>query len=214
MPGPAETLDGLRRIANDVVWLAIAWHAAIVVALAFARGGWRPRKPWAALMLAGPLVSASVLAWIDANPFNGTVLGLVAVATVGIGLSLPREPVEAGARWAWWIGVAMVLFGAVYPHFLETATVRSYLIAAPTGLIPCPSLSLVIGFGLMADGLGSRAWSFVLAAAGLFYGLFGVLRLGVYLDVGLLIGAVALAVQGFVLHARGHRAPVPAERAA
>ena len=60
------------------------------------------------------------------------------------------------------------------------------------GLIPCPTLSLVIGFTLLAGGFGSKAWSLVLVAAGTFYGLFGVARLGVVLDVVLAGGALCL----------------------
>jgi hypothetical protein len=43
-------------------------------------------------------------------------------------------------------------------------------------------------------GLGSKTWSGALAATGLFYGLFGVIRLGVSLDLGLVGGAAALSV--------------------
>ena len=60
-----------------------------------------------------------------------------------------------------------------------------------------------IGFALLGDGLGSRVWSLTLAAFGLFYGLFGVLRLGVFLDIGLVGGAVALAVSAFHSPAAG-----------
>jgi hypothetical protein len=67
-----------------------------------------------------------------------------------------------------------------------------YLYAAPTGVVPCPSLSLVVGFALLSGGLGSRAWSLALAIAGLFYGLFGVARLGVRLDIVLVGGSAAL----------------------
>jgi hypothetical protein len=51
---------------------------------------------------------------------------------------------------------------------------------------------VAIGFALLGNGLGSRVWSLTLAAVGLFYGLFGVLRLGVLLDIGLVGGALAL----------------------
>jgi len=74
------------------------------------------------------------------------------------------------------LGVAMIAFGWLYPHFLTFGPVTRYLVAAPMGLIPCPTLSLVIGFALLAGGLSSRAWSIVLAVVGLFYGLFGACR--------------------------------------
>jgi hypothetical protein len=53
---------------------------------------------------------------------------------------------------------------------------------------------VAIGFALLGNGLGSPAWSLTLATIGLLYGLFGVLRLGVVLDIGLVGGALALAV--------------------
>jgi len=86
----------------------------------------------------------------------------------------------------------MAAFGLVYPHFTHTASAIGYLYAAPTGLVPCPTLSLAIGVALIADGLGSRAFALLLAAAGLFYGIFGVVRLGVTLDLGLIAGAAVL----------------------
>jgi hypothetical protein len=44
------------------------------------------------------------------------------------------------------------------------------------------------------NGLGSRAWALTLAAVALSYGLFGELRLDVFLDIPLVIGAIALVV--------------------
>jgi hypothetical protein len=79
---------------------------------------------------------------------------------------------------------------------------------------------VAIGFALLGNGLGSRVWSLTLAAVGLFYGLFGVLRLGVLLDIGLVGGALAL-VAAAVLHSEGggraelaHRPRTRSERAA
>jgi hypothetical protein len=117
---------------------------------------------------------------------------------------LPGIPVQRASNPAALIGLAAVAFGWVYPHFLEGGSSVRYLYAAPTGLVPCPTLSAVVGFALLAGGLGSRAWSLMLAAIGLFYGLFGTLRLGVFLDIGLIIGATALAVVGLQA---GHVSP-------
>ena len=90
-------------------------------------------------------------------------------------------PNRCGHDRVWWL----------YPHFLE-GHATAYLYASPVGLVPCPTLAVAIGFALLGNGLGSRVWSLTLAAVGLLYGLFGVLRLGVFLDIGLVSGAVAL----------------------
>ena len=62
---------------------------------------------------------------------------------------------------------------------------------------------MAIGFALVGNWLGSRIWSLTLGALGLFYGLFGVLRLSVFLDIGLVGGAVALAASAFHSPAAG-----------
>lgn len=91
----------------------------------------------------------------------------------------------------------MIGFGWIYPHFLDNATPMEYLYAAPTGLIPCPTLSIVIGFTLILGGLRLRPWCLVLTIMGLFYGVFGAGRLGVKIDGVLLLGALATAYVAF-----------------
>ena len=90
------------------------------------------------------------------------------------------------------MGSFLILFGWVYPHFLGTGSWLRYLYAAPAGLIPCPTLSFTIGFALLANGFSSRGYATVLGLLGLFYGLFGTFRLGVRIDLVLVIGSLAL----------------------
>lgn len=196
MPSAREILDGLTLIANNWIGIAVAWHFAIAGLLAALIVGWRPTQRQFNLILAFPLVSVSVFAWLTQNPFNGTLFGLSAIAVGAIGAKLRSIPIQRAPNPTALIGLTAVAYGLVYPHFLEGGSAVRYLFAAPTGLVPCPTLSVVVGFGLLADGLKSRAWSLTLATIALFYGLFGTLRLGVYLDIGLIVGATALAVVG------------------
>jgi hypothetical protein len=62
---------------------------------------------------------------------------------------------------------------------------------------------MVVGIATIFRGLRSPAWSLVLTAAALFYGLFGALHLGVTIDwilagggIGLLILAIQQAAGG------------------
>jgi hypothetical protein len=208
MPGPEYILSSLTRIANEAIALAIAWHALTLIALLALLFGWRPSRRVAAALLAAPIASAGAVAFVYGNPFNGVVLGALAVALVGLAPRLgPRRTTRSSAA-ATAIGVAMIAFGWLYPHFLGSGPAPRYLIAAPTGLVPCPTLSLVIGFALLAGGLGSRAWSLPLALVGLFYGLYGFARLGVRLDAALVGGAAVLLVVALRLHGRLPRAAV------
>lgn len=194
MPDPASILAGLTAIARQAWPFAVAWHGIIAIAGVALALGWRPSRRTAGALLVAPLASVGVFAAAFGNPFNAASFGLGALVLLGLALRLPREELRrAPLPWAA-AGALLVGFGWLYPHFLEDRSAIAYLYAAPTGLVPCPTLSLVIGLALIAGGLRARAWSTVLAALGLFYGLFGALRLGVWIDLGLTAGAVALLV--------------------
>lgn len=193
MPSSRQILDALARIASEWQEIAIAWHAALGILLIALMLGWRPRRRFAGVLLVGPLVSVSGLAWRTGNPFNGLFFTAAVIALAVVALRLPLALVRIGPPWVAIPGGFLIAFGWVYPHFLETDSWTEYLYAAPLGLVPCPSLSAMVGITLLFDGLGSRAWSLLLAAAGILYGLFGAFGLGVMIDLVLLAGAVMLA---------------------
>jgi hypothetical protein len=199
VPSPQTILEGLTAIANEARWLAIAWHLLLAAMLIGLLLGWRPPTRRLGPLLAMPLLSVSALAWTTANPFNGAIFTLFAVALIGIALqsSLPRVRMASPALAT--AGALLIAFGWCYPHFLETTAWTAYLYAAPFGLVPCPTLSVVIGLTLLLDHLGSRAWSVVLSLAGLFYGVVGVFRLGVALDYALLAGAAVLLLAALMM---------------
>jgi hypothetical protein len=218
MPPATEIVDGLSAIANRASGIAVAWHIVIAMALVALAAGWRPSQRTARLLLGMPLASVAGVAIVFNNPFNGLVFGASALALTAIAMGGDRRSVSRGSAWARGIGVTTIAFGWVYPHFLQ-GDATTYLYAAPVGLVPCPTLAVAIGFALVGNGLGSRVWSLTLGALGLFYGLFGVLRLGVFLDIGLVGGALALVA--VVLHSAGggraglaHRPRTRSERAA
>jgi len=202
MPTPTEIMAGLREIANRGIGVALAWHVVVAAALFALAMGWRPSQRVARAVMALPLASVAAFAFAFGNPFNGSVFAAGSVALVA--LSRGRDPQGAmrathhGTRWTFGAGSVVLAFGWSYPHFLEGPSTW-YLFAAPLGLIPCPSLAAAIGFALLGGGFGSRAWSVTLSALGLFYGLFGVLRLGVLLDIGLALAAAALLVNARTL---------------
>jgi hypothetical protein len=193
MPSPSEILAGLSRIANDAIALAILWHIVIAAIALQLSGGWRPTQSTARILVALPLASASALAFRFGNPFNGSLMALLCIALIVSASRAPQTPAAFGSHFAVAAGAISIAFAWVYPHFLVDRPAWQYLFASPMGLVPCPTLALVIGSTLVFGGLGSRAISLLIAAFGLFYGVFGIVRLGVTLDVGLLLVALALA---------------------
>jgi hypothetical protein len=201
MPSTAEILAGLTEVANSGRWLAISWHVVLAGVVTAVVAGWRPSRRLGATLTALPLASASAMAWAYGNPFNGIMLGAGAVTLGLLGVRLASDRLPESPPWRVVVGAAVVAYGWVYPHFLADQPSLAYLYAAPVGLVPCPSLSIAIGFAIAASGYGSRRWSLALGVLGLFYAVFGTLRLGVWLDVGL-FGAAAILITIGILGAK------------
>jgi hypothetical protein len=215
MPSPSELVAGLAEIANGNLGVAVAWHVLLGGAIATLLMGWRPSGKTAALLLAFLPASVSSFAFLYDNPFNGVAFGFLTVALLFDG-SGAHAIQPRGSRAGTAIGVGLIALGWLYPHFLQGQSLFMYMFAAPTGLIPCPTLAVLTGFTVMYSGFSHR-WSLALGAFGLFYGLFGTLRLGVWLDVGLLAGALYLLTTAkreglFLRHRSGRQNQLP-ERA-
>jgi hypothetical protein len=194
MPSHAEIIDGLTRIADAGFPVAVALHLACAAAFAAIALGWRPSNRTCVQLLVVPLVTASGFALAFGMTFNAAVLAMLAGFTVAMRRLFDRTPVQTSDGAAVAIGACVLLLGITYPHFLVDYPSHAYLWGAPMGLLPCPTLALLVGAALVARGFGSRAWSVMLAIVGTFYGAYGALRLGVGLDILLLVGSTALLV--------------------
>lgn len=195
MPPAKSILDGLTQVATGAVEISIGWHLAVALAVAAFLLGVRPQKRFAATALSAPLVSVGLLALLYGNPFNGAVFSFLAIALAALALRAPRGPIALGSTWSAVLGSSLIAFALVYPHFLDGAPWFKYFYAAPLGTIPCPTLSLVVGTTLIADGFGLRAWRILVATAACFYSLFGAVRLGVLIDIVLFGGAIGILAQ-------------------
>jgi hypothetical protein len=213
MPTKTEILAGLARAAGDGFVIALAWHVLVAAAVVAAFVGWRPARRTLELLLCLPLVSVSALAFAVGNPFNGLVFALLAGGLAALAMRASRAPSFEDRHWGWsaYVGVALAALAGVYPHFVEGHSLLAYLVAAPMGVVPCPTLMLVIGVALLAGRRGRRAWNLLLAAAGAFYGAIGVFQLGIVIDLALLLGAVPLFALG-IAPARQKAEAAPMDR--
>jgi hypothetical protein len=211
MPSPSEILATLTRIANEGSWVAIVWHGIVlVVGIALALG-FRPSTRQAAVGLVLPLSSVSVSGWWFDSPFNGTVFAVATLVMMVFALESPATRIVP-SRPSSTLGVlggALVAFGWVYPHFLADFSPVVYLYAAPLGVLPCPTIALVSGATLLVGDLVAPKWRLALAGLGAFYALFGVFRLGVSLDVLLLLAPLGLSLQHFRARRARHAALHP-----
>jgi hypothetical protein len=198
MPKTEEIINGLQSIVNDYTTFAIVWHALFYFLLAALIVKWQPSNKLLGLLICLPLLSVAVFAWISGNPFNGILFSVITILVIIFGFKTSNQPIQMSQVPFMVIGILMIVFGLVYPHFINAGSFLKYLYASPAGLIPCPTLSILIGFLLLYNGLGSQSITLTFIAFGLFYGIFGVLKLAVYLDVFLIFGSIALLVKYFI----------------
>jgi hypothetical protein len=213
MPSSDAILFGAAAVANQWRTVAIAWHAAFALAVLAVLVGWHPSIRVAAYLLALPFLSVSAAAAVSGNPFNGAVFAGLFVLLVALATRLSDEPVCFGAAGLIIPGASLIAFGLGYPHFLETEHAMTYAYAAPVGLLPCPTLSAVLGITLTLRLLGARLWALSLAAAGVVYGATGVLLLDVKLDYVLLGGALVVVAASHALTVSKADRPTATSRA-
>lgn len=195
MPNSTEILAGLSRIANAGFGVAVAWHVALGALLVALVAGWRPPVRAIAAFAIAMLASVCAAAWAFGNPFNAAAFAALVVALAIIARSAPSGRSGGSTRVASAFGGLLAAFAWSYPHFLHGRPALAYMIAAPIGLVPCPTLALLIGLALAGYRPEARSWSIVLGATGLLYGAFGVFRLSVAIDVALIIGSIVLIAQ-------------------
>ena len=192
MPNASQIVAGLTAIANENPGTALGWHLALGGAIVSILIGWRPSRRTAFMLMSGLPASVSAFAFQYGNPFNGVAFGLLTAVLLFNAIGPDAMLMWRNNRSATATGSGLIAFGWLYPHFLESQPVFLYAAIAPMGLIPCPTLAVLTGVTVLWQSGLSRSWSIVLGVFGLFYGAFGALRLGVWLDVGLLAGALYL----------------------
>ena len=202
MPSASEILDGLTTISNHWRGVAITWHALFGLLILGLVSGWRPTERLLAVLITLPLLSVSILAWSADNPFNGVIFTGLVLALFRQVPRLRRQRVRFDSPWFVVAGATLTAFGWMYPHFLRPDTWVAYAYAAPLGVVPCATLSAVMGIAWMVAPLRSGAWAVTLASCGLLYGVLGVFYLNVTIDAVLLMGALPLAISAYHVRAR------------
>ena len=197
MPTKQEILAGLTWLTNEYTGIAILWHILTLILIAALFAGWKPGNNLMILALSSLLMSVSILASLQGNYFNAVVFAFLFIMSIYASLRKGNEVIRGNRSWPDIIGLMLIIYGLLYPEFLSANSVLEYVYAAPTGLIPCPTLSILTGFALLYRGFGSVVWAMTLGFSGLFYGLFGALYLNVYVDWVLVAGSSILLLNSF-----------------
>jgi hypothetical protein len=196
MPSAEFILANLHASANQWWPVAALWHGYVVAVAVYLYFRRPVELRTVRTLFAVPLVSVSVVAWMTGDFFNAVSVALVFALLVAIGLADFAGRARRGPLVIWGIGLSLIALGWVYPHFLEAGP-GTYLYAAPLGVLPCPTLAMLVGVSLVLSGSSTSVYPRVLAAIAAIYGLFGALYLGVIIDAWLVVGALCLVLASF-----------------
>jgi hypothetical protein len=189
MPTANEILLSLQFLANKYVEMSIAWHVIIVFVIILAIYNKKINTKLYLGICGFLFLSVSLMAAIVMNPFNFLFFLLLAIVflrksllQVHSHLHFKRQTVSKVFAYL------LILSGLIYPHFLGPE-ILVYFMAAPVGIIPCPTLLVTSGLTLLFT-IPDIKLNYFLIPANVFYGAIGVFFLAVTLDIILLLAAI------------------------
>ncbi len=186
-----KALNYLTMVANNNLSVNLMLHAAfILVGVVFFTVKNPLRSHIVNAFLA--VVSGSVFlhAVVFKNPFIG-LLFLIVTSILVFELFRRKNIFEfTGSRVIDITAVLLLVFGFAYPHFMNIS-LAEYLLYAPVGIVPCPTLITILGFYLLntRPGKGSY-WTITIIST--IFSLIGIIMFKVYIDIVLVL-AVGLS---------------------
>jgi len=92
-------------------------------------------------------------------------------------------------------GILGLVFGFWYLHWVESPVWLNAFLYSPLGAVNCPTMVTICGFLCLSQKPRSAILEAAVALTTLYFGFFGIFRLGAYVDVVLIICALFLIVR-------------------
>jgi len=92
-------------------------------------------------------------------------------------------------------GILGLVFGFWYLHWVESPVWLNALLYSPLGVVNCPTMVTICGFLCLTQNPRSAVLEATVALITLYFGFFGIFRLGAYVDVALILCALFLLVR-------------------
>jgi hypothetical protein len=93
------------------------------------------------------------------------------------------------------IGFIAIVFSFYYLHWVEKPIFLNALIYSPLGIVNCPTMLAFCGLLCFLKKPGSFYLEYFAASVTLYFGFFGIMRLGAYIDIVLVAVAMFLIIR-------------------
>lgn len=185
---PEKILTYLTFVPNQTLWLNALNHLLVISSLLFLIFGKTEKTKRLVVDGIICLLFTSIVAVAVAygNPFHAITMGLLAVFA-GIEFWQGKNeftPLKINTRSI--IALLSICIGFWYPEFVE-ANSLALLLFSPVGIVPCPTLLVVLGLLTLAYPRVNKTQYTITALMGAFYGITGVFQLKVMLDLPIII---------------------------
>ena len=202
MPSPIKIIQGLEFIAMKYRWLAIVQHL-IVLLLIFLYWVYRERMSWGLSLyffFTSVLVGALALAETN-NILTCALFGILAIMFLAETIS-PEMDYSTKYMKGYNLAVALLAgcYALWYPAF-STADYIDSLIASPYGILPVPTLLMIMAFFLVVFPRTNKKLQGLLTLYSFYYGIMGVFRFKMYWDMPLaVVGVYSLVMMNLAKH--------------
>lgn len=196
MKTPEAITGMLEKISKDVRNYSAFLHVLFLVVVALGLLAKKIRNGLFSLFIAFLSLSATVISVKYMVVPNIIIFGMFFVLIVHAYFSKRLAfDFENIAPVNLFFGILGLVFGFWYLHWVEDPVWLNALIYSPLGAVNCPTMITICGFLCMSQKPRSALLEAPVALITLYFGFFGIFRLGAYVDAVLIICALFLLVR-------------------
>ncbi|MBP2643796.1 MAG: hypothetical protein H6Q67_1683 [Firmicutes bacterium] len=181
-------LNYLETISNQNLWLNSLMHLLVIIAIfvIFFGGKRNCQQRIVDGVIFLLFTSVTINALIYGNVFHLVTFTILTV-TAFIELFKKKNKFDALSHNVRFIvAIIFIGIGFWYPEFVKTTPV-ALLLLSPAGIVPCPTLLITLGLLTLAYPKVNIPQYTITALVGACYGLVGVFKLQVSLDIALIL---------------------------
>jgi hypothetical protein len=199
---PEEIVRGLGYISSEVKYYSVFVHILFLVVIGLGLLVKQLRNTLFSLFIAFLSLSATVIAVKYMIVPNILMFGMLfvlivhAYVTKNLNFGLRAIPLPDLL-----FGILGLVFGFWYLHWVDSPIWLNALLYSPLGVLNCPTLMMICGFLILSSKPRSAILEAIVALATLYFGFFGILRLGAYVDVVMLFCSLYLLLRWKSRHA-------------
>jgi hypothetical protein len=186
----------LNQVTTDMNWLSILIHALYLLFLVFGLVFKKLRTVLFSALLLILSATASVISIIYLIIPNILIFVTFFVLTLIplVKKELIFDLVELKSINKV-IGFIAIVFSFYYLHWVEKPILLNALIYSPLGIVNCPTMLAFCGLLCFLKKPGSFYLEYFAASVTLYFGFFGIMRLGAYIDIVLVAVAMFLIIR-------------------